>query len=526
MWVTLTVVAVTSYLIYFFTKRPNEFWKKYGVPQFQTSFKDNLSILFGIKSHMDVDDVTYKLLQSKDEKYCGFVDMAGPTVLVRDLDILKKVLIKDFDYFVDRRQFFSSKKEPLFQKMIGSLLGEEWKGVRSSVSPTFTTGKIRRMMENFNRVGNNWISHLKSESKNGSFKINANEEITHLTVDVIAASVFGMNANTIQDPKSIFSQMCHRLSDFNFVRTVKIIFSMNFPWLTDLIGMEVMDGVSLRFFEKIMSQGVKSRMSGEEKRNDFIQLIVEARKGELKGVGSDELSTFEKEAQLADETTRKKNYLEDDTIAHAQLIAFFFAGFTTTSSIITFATYALAAHQEVQEKLRVELETKLFKNGDEKDIDYDELNKLPYLDMFLSEVHRKFPPLGRLERKCVKEYHDPESGLRVPKDGLVVAPLLSLHNDPQYFEHPDKFYPEHFNPENKAKRNPYSYMPFGMGPRNCMGMRFALVQTKSAIARLVYNFHLETTPNTPLPMRAKTMGFAIQPPDNLELKLTPRRKSN
>ncbi|ODM95126.1 Cytochrome P450 9e2 [Orchesella cincta] len=283
-----------------------------------------------------------------------------------------------------------------------------------------------------------------------------NDEITHLTIDVIAVSVFGINGRTIQDPKSIFSQMCHRLSDFNLLRTVKIIFSMNFPWLTDLIGMEVMDG---------------------------------ARKGVLKGVGADELSSFEKEAQLSEGVKGKNNYLDDDTIAHAQLIAFFFAGFTTTASIVTFAAYALAAHPEVQEKLREEVDKKLFKDGDDKEIDYDELNKLTYLDMFISEVLRKFPPLGRLERKCVKEYHDPESG-----------------------------------PEIKAKRNPYCYMPWGMGPRNCIGMRFAKIQVQSAIVRLVHSFNLETTENTPLPMKAKAMGFAIQPPDNLELKLTPRRK--
>ncbi|ODM94329.1 Cytochrome P450 9e2 [Orchesella cincta] len=274
-----------------------------------------------------------------------------------------------------------------------------------------------------------------------------------------------------------------------------------------------------------MSQGLKARMNGEEKRNDFIQLVVEARKGVLKGVGADELSSFEKEAQLSGGVKGKNNYLDDDTIAHAQLIGnFLFCWLHNDRQHRYVFGICIGSASGSSRKIREEVDKKLFKDGDDKEIDYDELNKLTYLDMFISEVLRKFPPLGRLERKCVKEYHDPESGLKCPKDTLVVAPLRALHNDTQYFEHPEKFYPEHFSPENKAKRNPYCYMPWGMGPRNCIGMRFAKIQVQSAIVRLVHSFNLETTENTPLPMKAKAMGFAIQPPDNLELKLTPRRK--
>ena len=80
--------------------------------------------------------------------------------------------------------------------------------------------------------------------------------------------------------------------------------------------------------------------------------------------------------------------------------------------------------------------------------------------------------MARIERKCVKEYRNPEFGLVVPKDALVGIPLSYIHNSKEYYENPDKFDPEHFRPDKKAARNPYAFMPFGMGPRNCIGSFF------------------------------------------------------
>ncbi|CAL8086117.1 unnamed protein product [Orchesella dallaii] len=531
MWLALILVAVTSCLIYYFARFPKKVWKKYGVYQVKPpGYKDMLSVIVGTKSMMDTDSVMYKQLEEDGQKYGGFMDMSVPALIVRDLDIMKKIMIKDFDHFVDRRPFFSSKHEPILQKTLVSLLGDEWKGVRTAVSPTFTTGKIRRMMELFNRVSNEWVKHFNEEIKKSSSKdsveINAQKETIHLTVENIASTVFGMEAGAIHDPNSAFAKNAHKISELSIFKIIKFSIAFQFPWLVDFLGFEIIDRKGLNFFEQIMSQGLKARMSGEVKRNDFLQLLAEARKGELKAEGGDELNTFEKEALLNnDASVTKKNYLQDDDIAHAQLIGFFFAGFSTTANIIAVAAYALAVHQDIQDKLRKEVDSKLFKDGkDQTEVDYDELNKLVYLDMFLSEVLRKWPPLGRLERKCVKEYHDPESGLRVPKDALIIIPLSSIHDDPKFYEHPDKFYPEHFTAERKAERNPYAYLPFGTGPRNCIGMRFALVQTKSAIAHLVHNFRIETSSKTPIPILAKKVGFGIQVPENLQLKLSSIQK--
>jgi len=120
--------------------------------------------------------------------------------------------------------------------------------------------------------------------------------------------------------------------------------------------LKIIDGDAVAFFEAILDQGLKARLAGTtSKRNDFLQLLVEAKKGGLKADGKDELSSFEKDAQIieATEAGEKKQWLTHQ-IMNSQSLVFFFAGFSTTSNAITFCTYTLAIHQDVQEKLRKE----------------------------------------------------------------------------------------------------------------------------------------------------------------------------
>lgn len=135
-----------------------------------------------------------------------------------------------------------------------------------------------------------------------------------------------------------------------------------------------------------------------------------------------------------------------------------------------------------------------------------------------------FPAVSRLERICTKEFRDPESGLVIPKGTLVSIPVMGLHHDPQFYHNPYVFDPEgHFGPEQRKERSPYAHMPFGSGPRNCIGMRFALVESKAAVAHIVHNFLIQPNENTPLPMIGEIISVQNIPPKGLELRLTPRK---
>lgn len=76
---------------------------------------------------------------------------------------------------------------------------------------------------------------------------------------------------------------------------------------------------------------------------------------------------------------------------------------------------------------------------------------------------------GRIERLCVREYKIPEMGLVVPKGTIIDIPVNAIHHSKEFYQNPDTFDPEHFSAENKAARNPYAFLPFGSGPKQCIG---------------------------------------------------------
>lgn len=86
-----------------------------------------------------------------------------------------------------------------------------------------------------------------------------------------------------------------------------------------------------------------------------------------------------------------------------------------------------------------------------------------------SETMRKYPPVAFLDRECKKPYDIPNSKLRIEKDVRLVIPIHAIHNDPQYYPQPEKFDPERFSDNNRIRQNNYIYLPFGDGPRNCIG---------------------------------------------------------
>jgi cytochrome P450 len=183
------------------------------------------------------------------------------------------------------------------------------------------------------------------------------------------------------------------------------------------------------------------------------------------------------------------------------------AGYETTASTLSFCTYELALHPEVQDKLYAEVTAVADKNGD---IDYETLVKLPYIDAVLSETLRKYPPVARLERRVSENYTlggEDNGGIKLYKGQIVDIPAFAIHHCEDYYENPEKFDPERFMPENRHKIKPYTYLPFGAGPRNCIGLRFALLEAKLSLSKLIQKYRFVRSENTDVPLKFKPSGL-------------------
>ena len=178
------------------------------------------------------------------------------------------------------------------------------------------------------------------------------------------------------------------------------------------------------------------------------------------------------------------------------------AGFDTTSNTLSLASYELAVNDDVQRKLREEiLEVENTKTGET--VTYDDLQKMKYLDKVVSEVLRKWPPAPAIERAAVKDYNMNIDNftLKIEKGRNMMIPILALHHDDKHFPNPQRFDPERFSEENKGKNNMDAYMPFGIGPRNCIASRFALMEVKTVLYHMILNFQFKVCEKTQIPIK-------------------------
>ncbi|CAF3772292.1 unnamed protein product [Rotaria sp. Silwood1] len=167
------------------------------------------------------------------------------------------------------------------------------------------------------------------------------------------------------------------------------------------------------------------------------------------------------------------------------------AGYETTSTALAYATYELARHPEVVKELQDEINQLPFNNDDEFDkdrkkySDYDLVMQMPYMDMFIFEVLRMYPIGNMFIQRCASK-DTVVQGITIEKGNLVHADVYSIHYDRELWgpEDPYVFFPE----RHKIKRHPMAYLPFGAGPRHCIGMRFALMEIKLLLVQLLRKY--------------------------------------
>ena len=177
---------------------------------------------------------------------------------------------------------------------------------------------------------------------------------------------------------------------------------------------------------------MKHREESKVERNDFVQLLLDLKK--------------------------KGSYDEVEMASEGFLI--YAAGFETSSTLMTFCCYELALNQDIQERLRNELKSRIEENDGQ--LTYELLFDLKYLDMVLNETLRKYPPIPQVVRKSTAAYKIPGTELVIEKGTSIIVPVLALHRDPVYYPDPEKFDPERFAPENIKKMHQYTFLPFGM----------------------------------------------------------------
>ncbi|CAK1596659.1 unnamed protein product [Parnassius mnemosyne] len=455
-----------------------------------------------------------------DDTIVGFYEMMNPLLIIKDADLLRKITVKDFEYFVNRRGLGEDLQDPLFGRNLLLLKGEEWKAMRSTLSPAFTSSKIRLMVPLMVEVGDHMIKSLIrkiEESAENYIDIECKDMATRYSNDVIASCAFGLRVDSL-DEDNQFYESCRKITTFNFKRILKLLVFRSFPKLMKTLKINLFPNSLSEFFKKLVLRTMKQREEQHIIRNDMIQLLMEAKKGTLSHDSKDTkvdagFATVEESA-----VGRKKVYKDwTDVELAAQAVLFLFAGFETISTVLAFALYELALNTDVQERLFQEIKENDSKNeNSETSIDYDTIQRMKYLDMTVSEVLRLWPPAPVVDRLCGKDYVMGKPNSKATQDYIIrkgealQIPIWAFHRDPRYFPDPEKFDPERFSEENKHKIQPFSYMPFGLGPRNCIGSRFALCEIKVVLYQLLRHIEVSPCEKTPIPGKLRPDSFQMR----------------
>ncbi|PZC76747.1 hypothetical protein B5X24_HaOG200076 [Helicoverpa armigera] len=203
----------------------------------------------------------------------------------------------------------------------------------------------------------------------------------------------------------------------------------------------------------------------------------------------------------------------DDEGVREQVDTFMFEGHDTTTSGIVYTLYCLSKHRDIQEKIYEELQT-IFGSEMERDPTYTELNQMKYLELVLKESMRLFPPVPLIERKIMR---DCEIGdMKLVKGTSVLINIYQIHRQPDMFENPLEFRPERFE---KPLKNPFSWIPFSAGPRNCIGQKFAMLELKITISEIVKNFYILPASQEP----ELSADIVLRSKNGVHIKLMPRK---
>ncbi|KAK7871463.1 hypothetical protein R5R35_010842 [Gryllus longicercus] len=514
--IPLALLTVAASLIYWYCTNTFNYWKDKGVPYAPPTplFGNVKEALLGQRNYHYVHQDLYN--HFKGERFAGIYHAKKPALFLRDPELIKLVLVKDFQHFHDRDiPIINLEKNPLQQHLF-LLAGHKWRVLRNKLSPTFTSGKIKGMFHIMAESSGKLLSFLK-EAADREEVIEMKEVLAKFSTDVIGSCAFGLQLNALDDPNSEFRRMGRSIFEpKTATRFARFLFEL-LPQLTKWINVDTSQDKLTEFFMRVVKETAAFRIKNNVVRNDFFQLLINLRqKGNVEYDENDEQEKHE----IFEKSKDALDFELDDGLMAAQVFVFFLAGFETSSTTMSFALHELAVNPDIQKKLRDEIDASLEETGGK--FTYESIINMKYLDKVVSETLRMYPPVLYLRREATLPFRIPGSEVTVDKGTSVVIPVYALQHDPDYFPDPLRFDPERFSEENKAKRHHYVYLPFGEGPRNCIGMRFGLLQTKLGLVTLLSKYEFHVSERTPIPLQLSPSSVVLASTTGTVVRITHR----
>lgn len=467
--IILIVLAAISFGLLYLSQYKFSYWKKKKVPYIRpVPLLGNYGGYITLKEFWGT--MVHKLCQHfPNAPYIGAFYGTEPTLIVKDPELIKLVMAKDFYYFHGREITKYCNRESTTQNIFFNG-GDQWKVVRQNMTPLFSSTKLKNMFYLVEQCAKRLETLLDEVvQKNGS-EIDARLLASRFTMNSIGSTIFGVETRTLEEPavNNPFTAIGNDLFSTTPERGLKTVCRAVWPAIFYSAGFKVFPDSIDNFFNDLVADVFKSRGHKPSGRNDFIDLLLNFK--EHKFLIGESISNLKDGGNMTVQVV-----LTDDLLV-SQCATMFAAGFETSATTQGFTLYELAKKPEAQKRALAEIDE--FLKRHENRLTYDCTSEMPFLEACVDETLRMYPVLPVLTREVIDNYTFP-TGLSVDKGVRVHIPVWHIHRHPDYFPEPELYKPERFLPENKQNIKPYTYLPFGEGPRICLGkyLMTKLIQT-------------------------------------------------
>lgn len=463
--ITVVLLAFTLFLLYYLSTRKFNYWKIRGVP-----YESPLPLFGNYLQYICMRRPSFLVAQQLCERYpeeplVGAFYGTQPALLLQDPDLVKLVTTKDFYYFNSREVADYTPREAVTQNLFFTY-GDRWKVIRQNLTPLFTSAKMKNMFYLIEKCTHQLEVLIESEMSGAragaseGAELDMRQLMARFTMDCIGSCAFGIETNTLvkSEEPNPYRVMGDKIFENSFDRGFRLACRAMWPAVFYALRFRVFPEEIIHFFKTMLVKVFELRGYKPAKRNDFVDLLLDLRQNRyLVGEG---ITTYKN-----GEGRQVRLELDDETMS-AQCVVFFAAGYETSATTLAYTLHQLALHPAVQDRVIAEVEEFLQRHDGR--ITYECVNELPYTTACVQETLRLFPVLGVVTRELFEDHALP-NGLQLERGLRVHIPVYRLHRNPKYFPEPDKFDPERFLGERKRTVRPYTYMPFGEGPRLCIG---------------------------------------------------------
>ncbi len=404
----------------------------------------------------------------------------GRMFLVSDPAGVKRVLLDNVANYP---------KTEMETQMLGAIVGEgllvsqgdKWKTHRRLMAPSFDFKSIvsyaPMMVESASTFADSWHNR-------GGQTIDIANEMTHLTLAVISRTMFSADAEQLG--QLVDNSLRKMAENINF-GLIDVL-----PLIGPPLMKRKMDRIHADFLTMDATMqtliGAREKTPGVAPR-DLLDRLIAARDGET-GVS-----------------------LTNDEVRD-EVVIIFLAGHDTTALALTYTWYLLSQHPHVEAKLHEELERVL---GGRPPV-HDDLVNLPYTRMVLEESMRLYPPAPGLSNRAVLE-DDEIAGVKIPKGTQVAVIPWVIHRHRLLWENPETFDPERFSPERSQGRHRFAYLPFGGGPRVCIGMSLAMTEAMLLLATIAQRYRLKLVPGQDIVLQHR---ITMRPKNGIQMVVETR----